>query len=230
MAALAGSAVAAASWSPAEAVGESVPGSPVVAIAAGAAFTFRYAEADELLRAAGAQPVSFDPLTDPLPAGAAAVVLPGGFPEQYPEELFANSTLRAQIRGLADHAPVHAECGGLTYLMDDLDGHRMCGVLPGSARFTDRLTLGYRDAVAATASSQYAAGARVTGHEFHRTAVEFGDPGEPAWLLRGADGRSVAEGAVRAGVHASYLHVHPAAQPLSTRRFVERAAVTILER
>ncbi len=66
---------------------------------------------------------------------------------------------------------MHAECAGLTYLVEDLDGAPMCGVLAGSARFTERLTLGYRDAVAVTDSALHAIGERVTGHEFHRTAA-----------------------------------------------------------
>ncbi len=52
-----------------------------VALAAGKAFSFGYAEHRELLRAAGAEVVEFDPLTDPLPPRAAALVhtrrLPG---------------------------------------------------------------------------------------------------------------------------------------------------------
>ncbi len=203
-------------WSPDQAVGAPVPGRPVVAMASGRAFTFSYAEYTELLTAAGAGVVRFDPLCDTLPDGTAALVLPGGFPEQYPEELAANTALLQQIRALAQHAPVHAECGGLTYLMSDLDGHSMCDVLPGSAVFTKRLTLGYRDAVAAADSPLYGSGQRVTGHEFHRTTVQFDHPVQPAWLPSG-------EGAVRAGVHASYLHTHPAAQPGSIRGFVERA-------
>ena len=71
--ALAGSTVTVAPWSPADAVGEPVGGNPVVAVAAGAAFTFGYAERDELVYAAGGQPVPFDPLTDTLPADSAAV-------------------------------------------------------------------------------------------------------------------------------------------------------------
>jgi cobyrinic acid a,c-diamide synthase len=215
--ALARATVTAQAWSPQTAVGEPVPGSPVVAIAAGRAFTFSYAEHRELLRAAGAQVVEFDPLCDRLPERSAAVVLPGGFPEQYPDELVANETVRSEIRALAASRPVHAECGGLTYLMSDLDGHPMCGVLAGSARFTPRLTLGYRDAVAPVDSALFAAGQRVTGHEFHRTTVEFANAVQPAWLPSG-------EGAVRADVHASYLHTHPAALPQALRRFVERAA------
>ena len=221
--ALADSAVPGAPWSPAEAVGEPVTGRPVVAVAVGNAFTFDYAEHNELLCAAGAEVVSFDPLTDSLPQRCAALVLPGGFPEQYPEQLSANTALRSQIRELATRAPVHAECGGLTYLMSDLDGHPMCGVLAGSASFTQRLTLGYRDAVAAGDSALYAEGQRVTGHEFHRTTVQFAQPVQPAWLLRSAGNQPASDGAVQAGVHAAYLHTQPAAQPRAVRRFVEQA-------
>ena len=91
----------------------------------------------------------------------------------------------ASDRGIggSSGAPVHAECAGLTYLVDDLDGHPMCGVLAGTARFTDRLTLGYRDAVAAADSSLYEAGERAVGHEFHRTTVTFADGYQPAWVL-----------------------------------------------
>lgn len=195
-----------------------------VALAAGKAFSFGYAEHAEMLEMAGAEVVAFDPLTDPLPDGTQALVIPGGFPEQFTAELSANAVVREQIAALAaTGAPVHAECAGLTYLVDDLDGHPMCGVLPGSARFTERLTLGYRDAVATVDSSMHAAGERVTGHEFHRTTVEFADEQAPAWVFRGAGQATVHDGAVRRGVHAGYLHTHPAAHSHSVRRFVSAA-------
>ncbi len=224
---LAHSAVSARPWSPEEAVGEPVTGSPVVAMAAGSAFTFGYAEHTELLAAAGAEVRNFDPLSQTLPERTAALVLPGGFPEQYPEQLSANAEVREQIRVLAAAVPVHAECGGLTYLMDDLDGHRMCGVLAGSATFSPRLTLGYRDAVAPADSPLYRCGERVSGHEFHRTRVEFAETVQPAWMMRqagaGATG-PLRDGVLQRGVHASYLHTHPAAHPVAIRRFVEQAA------
>ena len=168
-------------------------GRVTVAMAAGKAFTFGYAEHVEMLQAAGAEVVGFDPLTDALPPGTDALVLPGGFPEQFTAELSANDAARQQVRALAAAgAPVHAECAGLTYLVAELDGYPMCGVLAGSARFTDRLTLGYRDAVAVTDSSVRATGERAVGHEFHRTTVEFADS-YPAGLgvlgpIRSADG------------------------------------------
>jgi cobyrinic acid a,c-diamide synthase len=134
--------------------------------------------------------------------------------------------VRQQINDLAaGGAPVHAECAGLTYLVDELDGYPMCGVLSGSARFTDRLTLGYRDAVAVADSSLHAVGDRVVGHEFHRTTVTFtGRRYQPAWAYRGRGVETIRDGAVHGGVHAGYLHTHPAAHPHAITRFVMHAA------
>ncbi|MEU2388315.1 cobyrinate a,c-diamide synthase [Streptomyces sp. NPDC012461] len=193
-----------------------------VAVAGGRAFTFTYAEHCELLAAAGAEVVPFDPLRDEhLPDGVDGLVIGGGFPEVYAAELSANEQLRKAVAQLAlGGAPVAAECGGLLYLCRDLDGLPMCGVLDASARMTGRLTLGYRDAVALTGSALAAAGTRMRGHEFHRTVVEPGAGPEPAWGLRTPEPR--VEGFVRDGVHASYLHTHWAAEPSVARRFVER--------
>jgi cobyrinic acid a,c-diamide synthase len=198
-------------------------------LAAGKAFSFGYTEHGELLRAAGAQVVEFDPLTDPLPPQTAALVLPGGFPEQFSTELSGNDLVRQQINDLAAQgAPVHAECAGLTYLVDELDGYPMCGALSGSARFTDRLTLAYRDAVAVADSPLHAVGDRVVGHEFHRTTVTFTDSYQPAWAYRGSEVETARDGAVHRGLHAGYLHTHPAAHPHAITRFVAAAATSKL--
>ncbi|MFH9016241.1 cobyrinate a,c-diamide synthase [Streptomyces sp. NPDC017943] len=195
---------------------------PRVAVAGGPAFTFSYAEHAELLTAAGAEVVPFDPLRDTeLPDGTGGLVIGGGFPEMYASELSANEPLRKAVAVLADGgAPVAAECAGLLYLCRELDGLPMCGVLDAGARMTERLTLGYRDAVAVGDSVLAAAGTRMRGHEFHRTAVEPGSGAEPAWGLLGAERR--VEGFVQRSVHASYLHTHWAAEPGVARRFVER--------
>lgn len=221
--AVAGSRVDDPPWDPSRAVAR-VDRKARVALASGKAFSFGYAEHAELLAATGAQVAEFDPLNEGLPDGTTAVVLPGGFPEQFAAELSANDVVRRQIAGLAAAgAPVHAECAGLIYLVRELDGFPMCGVLAGAARFTDRLTLGYRDAVAVADSSLYGVGQRVVGHEFHRTAVTFADSYQPAWVYRGRDLDRVPDGVVHAGVHASYLHTHPAAAPDAVARFVAYA-------
>ncbi|MEU5667396.1 cobyrinate a,c-diamide synthase [Streptomyces longwoodensis] len=195
---------------------------PVVAVAGGEAFTFSYAEHAELLAAAGAEVVTFDPLRDErLPEGTRGLVIGGGFPEVYAGELSANEPLRKAVADLASSgAPVAAECAGLLYLCRELDGQPMCGVLDATARMTDRLTLGYRDAVAVGDSALAAAGTRMRGHEFHRTVVEPGAGAAPAWGVRTPVRR--VEGFVQHGVHASYLHTHWASEPGVARRFVER--------
>ncbi|MGV9453251.1 cobyrinate a,c-diamide synthase [Streptomyces sp. NPDC003635] len=194
----------------------------VIAVAGGPAFTFSYAEHAELLTAAGADVVTFDPLRDEqLPDGVSGLVIGGGFPEVYGAELSANEPLRKAVAALAESgAPVAAECAGLLYLCRELDGLPMCGVLDASARMSERLTLGYRDAVAVTDSALAEAGTRMRGHEFHRTVVEPGAGDAPAWGVRGPARR--VEGFVQLGVHASYLHTHWAAQPRVAHRFVER--------
>ncbi|PBC64543.1 cobyrinic acid a,c-diamide synthase [Streptomyces sp. Tue6028] len=195
---------------------------PRIAVAAGAAFTFSYAEHGELLAAAGAEVVTFDPLHDEqLPDGTAGLVVGGGFPEVYAAELSANEPLRKAVAELAlSGAPVAAECAGLLYLCRELDGRPMCGVLDATARMTERLTLGYRDAVAVSDSVLAAAGTRMRGHEFHRTVVDPGAGAAPAWGVRAPERRL--EGFVQQGVHASYLHTHWASEPGVARRFVER--------
>lgn len=223
-----------------------------IAVAAGPAFSFHYRENLELLEAAGAELAPFDPTRgDTLPPDSSGLLLAGGFPERYAEELAANAPLRAEIATLcAQGAPVLAECGGLLYLCESLDGRPMCGVLPARARMSERLTLGYREATALTATPWLAAGQKVRGHEFHYSRVEpaSGDVvGEregrgrevrardsreregrgsslgAAWLLR-SRGRERAEGFVAGGVQASYLHTHWAAYPELAAGFARAAA------
>ncbi|WP_029391349.1 cobyrinate a,c-diamide synthase [Streptomyces xiaopingdaonensis] len=189
-------------------------GRPVVAVAGGPAFTFGYAEHPELLRAAGAEIAVFDPLHDErLPAEADALVVGGGFPEVYAAELAENKPLRAAIAGF--RGPVVAECAGLLYLTRELDGREMCGVLDATGHMGERLTLGYREATAATTSVLTTAGTTVRGHEFHRTSLAPAAGASPAWRF---DGRT--EGFVHGRVHASYLHLHWAAAPELPTRLV----------
>ncbi|MEV0292868.1 cobyrinate a,c-diamide synthase [Nocardia sp. NPDC050710] len=200
-------------------------GGPVIAMAGGPAFTFGYAEHRELMVAAGARVVVFDPLRDELPGGIAGLVLPGGFPEEHAAELAANARLLAAVREQARRGlPVHAECAGLLYLTRSLDGHAMAGVVDADAEFGPRLTLGYRDAVALADSVLWRAGERVRGHEFHRTRLLAPATGEVAWGWHGGLGERVREGALVHRVHASYLHTHPAGNPTAAARFVAAAA------
>jgi cobyrinic acid a,c-diamide synthase len=212
-----------------------------IAIARGSAFSFHYEENLELLRAAGATLAPFDPTRDgALPEGSTALILAGGFPEIFGAELSANVALREEIAAFARAGrPVLAECGGLLYLCEELDGLPMCGVLPARGRMAGRLSIGYREATAQRDSTLWRAGEAIRGHEFHYSAVDqaggrgtngvsdLGDAGAgaggAAWELA-ARGTVRPEGLVAGGVHASYLHVHWAAFPHAARRLVEAAS------
>jgi len=211
-------------WSPAP-EGDPVSGTRI-AIARGPAFSFHYEENLELLAAAGAELAPFDPTTDEaLPPGAGALVLAGGFPEVFASELEANAPLRAAVAAFAeDGRPILAECAGLLYLCTDLDGHAMCGALAARGRMTGRLTLGYREAEAATATPWIDPGEKVRGHEFHYSAIKPVLPNAPpAWTLS-ARGTDRAEGLVAGSIQASYLHVHWAAHPYLALRLTRAAA------
>lgn len=186
-----------------------------VAVAGGAAFTFGYAENEELLVAAGAEVTRFDPLRDErLPEGTRGLVIGGGFPEMFAAGLSANEALRREVAAFT--GPVYAECAGLLYLTRSLDGAPMCGVLDAEAYMTGSLTLGYREAVAVTDSLVGRVGERVRGHEFHRTVVAPGHGPVPAWQWS----RDAPEGFAAGNLVASYLHLHWGGMPEMAARFV----------
>jgi cobyrinic acid a,c-diamide synthase len=209
-------------WNPAAALGEAsrpaAADAPVVAVAGGRAFTFRYAETEELLHAAGCRIVVFDPTTDSeLPAGTSAIYLGGGFPEMHAAELGANTSMLAAVRdAVLSGVPTVAECAGLLYLCRSVDGTPMTGAIAATGSMTPRLTLGYRTARAHD-TLLTRPGERVTGHEFHRTTVIPGS-GAPAWTV---GDRSA--GFASPSLHASYLHTHWAGFPRMAARFAEAA-------
>lgn len=229
--------LAAEPWDPAEAVGarEEPAERPRIAVAGGPAFTFGYAENEELLTAAGAEVVRFDPLRDEeLPERTSGVVIGGGFPEMHAAELSSNEPLRNALSafgkapygkasyGKASYGkasrPLYAECAGLLYLAQELDGAAMCGVLDGvKATMASRLTLGYRAAVAVADSVVARAGERVRGHEFHSTVTEPVHGRTAAWQWAA----SGPVGFVQGGCVASYLHLHWAGSPWFASRFVD---------
>ena len=196
-------------------------GSCTVAVAAGAAFTFTYQDNVEALEAAGARIVEFDPRRDPmLPPDIDGLVVGGGFPEVHARELSANTSLLADARDrIRAGLMTWAECGGLLWLCENLDGHPLAGVLGARASMTERLRLGYRQATALIDSPLAAAGTTLRGHEFHYSTVlpEHSDPA--AFVLESRAGRRE-EGFASETMAATYLHVHMGADTAPAERFV----------
>jgi cobyrinic acid a,c-diamide synthase len=198
-----------------------------IGVAAGAAFSFVYPDNLEALRDAGAELVEFDPLHDQqLPEHLGGLFVGGGFPEVYADQLGANTRLLDQVRArLGGGLVTWAECGGLLWLAQSLDGHPMAGVVPAEATMTSRLTLGYRTATTRLVTPIGPAGTSLRGHEFHYSTT---DPTGDALHLVGRHGEGTG-GFGAPHLLASYLHVHLAGREHIATRFVDacRAALPL---
>ena len=115
-------------------------GAPVrIAVARDAAFGFYYADDLDALAAAGAEPIFFDTLKDSRLPPCDGLLIGGGFPECFLDQLQANTSLRADIRRAVEGGlPTYAECGGLMYLARSIEwkgkAAAMVGVIPGDIR------------------------------------------------------------------------------------------------
>ncbi|MCY1550141.1 Cobyrinate a,c-diamide synthase [compost metagenome] len=142
-----------------------------------------------------------------------SLYLPGGYPELHLAQLEANQAMAAAIR---DHhatgKPIHAECGGMLYLLDRLtDQHgasaAMLGLLPGTATLQPRLT------ALALQEVELPEG-RLRGHTFHHSALTS----ELEPIARGEcpNYKRSAEAVYRIGrLTASYIHFYLASDPLA---------------
>ncbi len=208
---------------------------PSVAVASDRAFHFRYPEASELLAALGVELHPWSPLADePLPAGCAGVLLPGGYPELHAAQLAAaRRSLGDLRRAAASGVPIVAECGGLLLLGRELcdpfgQTHAMAGLLPFQAR-RGALSLGYRQASVSGDGLLVRRGEQLQGHEFHRWQLQTqdhgqqGNAGQELWQLEGWGCPSRPEGWGTGQLHASWLHLHWAGCPQIPRRLAAAA-------
>ncbi|WP_084032033.1 cobyrinate a,c-diamide synthase [Desulfonatronum lacustre] len=206
-----------------------VPHGVTIGVARDPAFCFYYQENLRLLERAGARLVFFSPLTDErLPEGVAGLYLGGGYPELYSDGLAANHALREAIRTAAQEGmPVYAECGGMMYLLselEDVDGKRfpMVGLLPGRAKMLSRFqALGYRKVELLADSVLGPVGTVLRGHEFHYSKLEglSENACEPAFRVADRRDRESLAGFRHSNVMASYVHLHFGSHPPAAAAF-----------
>ena len=189
-------------------------GSLRIAYAFDRAFGFYYQEDLDSLRAAGVELLPIDTLEDGLLPEVDGLLLGGGFPEMFIEELAANLDLRRDIaRQIEAGLPVYAECGGLMYLSRSLRwGVRvgeMVGVVPGDAVMSARpVGRGYAE-LEETAFAPWAPQEKmIPAHEFHYSHLENLPAGlNYAYRVRrgqGLDGQG--DGYVYRNLLAAYCH------------------------
>lgn len=219
---------------PAAAARSTAPVRPVVAWARDDAFTFHYADNIELLEALGARVVPWSPLADRrLPAGTAAIVMGGGYPELFAAALADNRAALDAVRAFArGGGPVYAECGGLMYLARGIASggrrRRLAGVVPAWVRMHPRPRVAYVRAETVHDTILAPRGTMLRGHEFHASSlVPAPRAGEAAYRV--ADGAGSAPGSrfdgyCRPGVLASYVHVNFLSDPRLAARLLAAAS------
>ena len=194
-----------------------------VAVAHDESFSFVYAETLELLETLGAEIAYFSPLHDARPPEADALYLPGGYPELHAEGLSANLVMRTTIKEwVTNGVPTIAECGGFMYLLDDIDGYPMAGVIGGSATLTGKLQrFGYATLTATHDTMLARQGDTLPVHEFHYCdSTAYGN----AFIAtKASTGQSYPCGYATDTLYAGFPHLYLPAVPQAAWRFVERA-------
>lgn len=207
---------------------EDVPATPAdvrIGIAMDSVFCFYYQDMLDHLKHLGAELVSFSPLSEEMPH-LDGLILGGGYPELFPEELSAGRAKSGIKKAAMDDMPVYAECGGLMYLGRTLevDGKRyeMSGVLDTESRMVQRFqALGYTEAEVVSDNHLALCGQIIRGHEFHYSVTDC--PLDARFAYRMKRGKGIQDGQDGIMIHntlASYMHTHPACAPME--RFVEK--------
>ncbi|MBI5178098.1 MAG: cobyrinate a,c-diamide synthase [Nitrospinae bacterium] len=207
-----------------------------IGLASDAAFNFYYQDTLDVMESAGSEFARFSPVNDAsLPDGLDALMIGGGYPEEFAEELSANQNMLHAVRRFAESGrPVYAECGGLMYLSQGVelaDGarHSFAGILPAWTKMNRKFTaLGYADVILKEDTLVGGAGAQLKGHRFHYSSLDS-HPEEAGWRtvysVAGHKGGKIAdEGYQRGNVLASYVHLHLASRPGSIEHFTSKCA------
>ena len=202
-----------------------------IGVAQDEAFSFYYPESLRVLEEMGAELVPFSPLRDTALPEVDGLLLGGGFPEMFLDQLSGNLAMHQSIREAAKkRMPMIAECGGYMYLcrqVTSFEGrdYLMTGLIPEVCRMEKRLqTVGYVEATALADNVLCKAGESLRGHEFHFSRMESADsPDEkqPAFLMtKNRTGAQYRAGFADQSLVASYLHIHFAGNLPAARRFV----------
>ena len=198
-----------------------------IAIAKDNAFHFRYSETKEILEELGMPLIDWEIVNDqPIPKEARGIIIPGGFPEQYAEEISNSKRSLNDINKLFGKIPIYAECGGMLILGKSLydtkgNKHSMAGILPFEAK-EGKLEVGYREIKGIKDSLIMKKDQTLIGHEYHKWQInlinqqtrinsssypEMNSISSP-WMLKGWGLTKKREGWSNDFLHASWIHLH----------------------
>lgn len=208
-----------------------------IAVAFDEAFNFYYQDTLDLLALEGAEVVYFSPIRDrKLPGGVDAVYIGGGFPEIYAAELSSNTQMLDYLRDFYEgYGVIYAECGGLMYLMEQLEykgnSFEMCGVIKGLARMGgEKRVINYVEGEFRKDCILGKKGSRFKGHEFHHSKILLEDMANVDFaykILRGEGIKDGMDGIITKNCLASFVHLHAASYTGFAENFVRSASKKI---
>jgi cobyrinic acid a,c-diamide synthase len=148
---------------------------PIIAVAKDEAFCFIYSDNIALLEKLGCKIEYFSPLRDKkLPANCCGLLLSGGYPELYAEQLSQNQEMINIIKtAIKSGIPTIAECGGFMYLHEkmvlaDDRCFDMVGAIKGNVFATQKLQrFGYVTLDALKNCLICDKSDKIAAHEFH---------------------------------------------------------------
>lgn len=150
-----------------------------IGVALDKAFSFYYKDNLEALENLG-EVVYFSPINDKeLPQNLDFLYIGGGYPEVFKKELENNYSMRKSIKEALDSGlRCYAECGGLMYLTESIDGSEMVGFFNGDSTMTNKLqNFGYCkvkiDDKCFNNMSLEDNEVEVNAHEFHKSKVDL---------------------------------------------------------
>ncbi len=183
-----------------------------IGIAYDEAFRFYYKENIELLKEAG-RVTFFSPLRDKkLPKDINFLYIGGGYPEIFKEDLSKNKELLLDIKEkLNNDLKCYAECGGLMYLTENIDGFDMVKYFSGCSYMTNSLNnFGYNTARVLKDNNMLPSNLEINAHEFHKSKVEINE--ETIYEIRKKDiflkDNYWRCGYLKNNTLATYAHVH----------------------
>ena len=204
-----------------------------IGLARDRAFHFYYQANLDYLGHHGVEVVEFSPLNDSrLPPDLDGLIIGGGFPEVFAEELSQNQAILTEIRSaISDGLNCYAECGGLILLAEELVAQSgrhfpMAGVIPGSVEMTPRLQhFGYCECF----NLGRAQSEKFRGHEFHHSRWTAEPWLANLWAVRRKRlGTTRPEGFQKNNLHASYVHLYFPGSQAVLRPFMNQTRIAAL--
>jgi len=152
-----------------------VEGKVKIAVAMDEAFCFYYKENLEIIKSLGAEIIPFSPIHDKkVPDDVDGIILGGGYPELYLNELSKNRSMMESVRAcISSGIPSLAECGGFMYLhktVENKEGNsfELVGAIDAKCSYTGKLVrFGYAEIAACNDDDVEYSLEGLKGHEFH---------------------------------------------------------------